>query len=101
MSENIKDTIAAVSYDYSKSTVFCMGGSRSDKEIMSRNIAPTIYIYSVMTDTVTKNLQVEKEVSKILDSAHIPQHLLCKSHTCEKLKAISSMLIWSQTGNLN
>ena len=38
-----------------------------------------------MTDAVTKNLEVEKEVARILGSTHIPLHILCKSHTCEKL----------------
>jgi hypothetical protein len=37
-----------------------------------------------MTDSVSKNLQVEFEVSKRLDSKHIPIQLLCKSHVCEK-----------------
>ena len=41
-------------------------------------------IYAFMTDAVTKNPEVEPEVSKIFESSHIP-HVLCKSHTCEKL----------------
>ena len=42
------------------------------------------HIYDVMTDAVTKNLKIEEEVAKALGSSHIPRHLLCKSHTCEK-----------------
>jgi len=41
-------------------------------------------IYAVMTDAVTKNLKIEEEVAKALGSSHVPLHLLCKSHTCEK-----------------
>ena len=40
-----------------------------------------------MTDSVSKNLQVEYEVAKQLSSKHISIHLLCKSHVCEKLDA--------------
>ena len=38
-----------------------------------------------MTDAASKNLQVEYLVAEMLGSEHIPIHLLCKSHTCEKL----------------
>ena len=38
-----------------------------------------------MTDAVSKNLKVEHAVADILGSDHVPLHLLCKSHTCEKL----------------
>ena len=38
-----------------------------------------------MTDAVSKNLKVEVEVSRRLETDHIPIHILCKSHTCEKL----------------
>ena len=38
-----------------------------------------------MTDSVTKNLKVEDSMAKELGSKHVPHHLLCKSHTCEKL----------------
>ena len=38
-----------------------------------------------MTDAVSKNLKVEAEVSKQLNTEHIPTHLLCRSHTCQKL----------------
>ena len=37
-----------------------------------------------MTDSVSKNLNVEYEFAKGLQSDHIPKHLLCKSHVCEK-----------------
>jgi hypothetical protein len=39
---------------------------------------------AIMTDSVSKNLQIEIEVAKVLQSDHIPLHLLCKSHVCEK-----------------
>ena len=42
-------------------------------------------IYAYMTDSVSKNLKVEYAVAEILGSSHIPIHILCKSHTCEKL----------------
>ena len=42
-------------------------------------------IYALMTDAVTKNMKIEEYVAKELKSSHIPLHLLCKSHTCEKL----------------
>ena len=37
-----------------------------------------------MTDAATKNLKVEAAVSETLGTEHIPLHILCKSHTCEK-----------------
>ena len=38
-----------------------------------------------MSDAVAKNLQIEKTVPKVLNSHHEPYHILCKSHTVEKL----------------
>ena len=38
-----------------------------------------------MTDAVTKKLKVEVEVSQALETDHVLIHILCKSHTCEKL----------------
>ena len=35
-------------------------------------------LYAIMTDAVTKNLNVESEVAQILGSNHIPKHILCK-----------------------
>ena len=32
-----------------------------------------------------KNLEVDKMVPQIIGSNHIPYHILCKSHTVEKL----------------
>ena len=37
-----------------------------------------------MTDSVTKNLKVEEGVAETLNSRHIPYHILCKSHACER-----------------
>ena len=38
-----------------------------------------------MSHSVTKNLQVEEHVATKHNSEHIPKHILCNSHTCEKL----------------
>ena len=37
----------------------------------------------LMTDSVSKNLQIENLIAATLVSHHIPMHLLCVSHTCE------------------
>ena len=42
-------------------------------------------IYAFMTDSVTKNLEVEKLVSETLGTDYVPIHILCKSHVCEKI----------------
>ena len=39
----------------------------------------------LMTDAVTKNLSIENGVSLKIGSTYVPKHLLCKSHTVEKL----------------
>ena len=38
---------------------------------------------ALMTDSVTKNLKIECGVAEVLNSRHIPYHLLCKAHTVE------------------
>ena len=38
-----------------------------------------------MTDAVSKDLKIVEGISKLLGSNHKPHHLLCKSHTVEKL----------------
>ena len=40
-----------------------------------------------MTDAVSKNLKLGESVAAKLGSNHIPYHLLCKSHTSERLDA--------------
>ena len=40
---------------------------------------------AIMTDAVTKNLEIEETITKALDLSHVPLHLLCKSHTVEAL----------------
>ena len=40
---------------------------------------------AIMTDAVTKNLEIEEKIAKALDSSYMPLHLLCKSHTVEAL----------------
>ena len=42
-------------------------------------------VTAFMSDSVTKNLHVPELVAAELKSDHIPYHLLCKAHTCEKL----------------
>ena len=42
---------------------------------------------AVMTDAVGKNLKIETGVAEELRSDHVSHHLLCKSHTCERLDA--------------
>lgn len=42
-------------------------------------------IDAIMTDAVRKNMKIGEGVAEILTSNHIPIHLLCKSHTCERL----------------
>ena len=54
------------------------GGNKSSKELWEN-------IYAYITDAASKNLKVEYEVSKKLGAKHVPIHLLCKSHTCERL----------------
>ena len=53
-------------------------GNKSSKELWEN-------IYAYMTDAASKNLKLGYEVSKQLGTKHVPIHLLCKSHTCEKL----------------
>ena len=38
---------------------------------------------SLMTDSVSKNLQIGEGVAKEIESRHVPFHLLCKSHPVE------------------
>ena len=44
-------------------------------------------IDALMTDAVSKNLKIETGVAECLASKHVPYHLLCKSHTCERFDA--------------
>ena len=39
----------------------------------------------IMTDAVSKNLKIEDGVAEALQSRNVPYHILCKSHTCERL----------------
>ena len=39
---------------------------------------------ALMTDAVSKNLKIGEGVAAKLGSNHVPFHLLCKSHTCER-----------------
>ena len=41
-------------------------------------------IDAIMTDAVSKNLKIEDGVGEALPSRHVPYHILCKSHTCER-----------------
>ena len=40
-------------------------------------------IGAIMTDSVSKNLEIGNMIAASLSSLHIPLHLLCASHTCE------------------
>ena len=42
---------------------------------------------AIMTDAVSKNLHIEDYIGQAIGSDHRPHHLLCKSHTVEKLDA--------------
>ena len=39
----------------------------------------------IMTDSVEKNLHIEKGIAKELKSNHVPYHFSCKAHTVEAL----------------
>ena len=39
----------------------------------------------IMTDSLEKNLHIEKGIAKELKSNHVPYHFLCKTHTVEAL----------------
>ena len=39
----------------------------------------------IMTDSVEKNLKIEFEIARELNSEHVPLHTLCKAHTVEAL----------------
>ena len=53
-------------------------GSSSAKDLWEN-------VTAFMTDAASKNLKVEYLVAEKLGSEHVPYHLLCKAHTCEKL----------------
>ena len=44
-----------------------------------------VKIDAFMTDTASKNLKVPEGVAETLNSSHVPYHILCKSHTCERM----------------
>ena len=39
----------------------------------------------IMTVSVEKNLHIEEEIARQLNSDHVPLHTLCKAHTVEAL----------------
>ena len=39
--------------------------------------------YCSLTDSVSKNLEIETLIAASLASSHIPLHLICVTHTCE------------------
>ena len=80
-----------------------------NRQNISKLIAETLYRLSVtigttpkmiwelidgfMSDSVTKNLQVEHLVAEVLGLDHIPSHYLCNAHTSEKFnEALLSVL---------
>ena len=44
-------------------------------------------VYALMSDAVTKNMNVQTLVAEKLGSSHIPHHFLCKSYTCERMES--------------
>ena len=42
-------------------------------------------LFALMTDSVSKNLKIEDGISEYFGPTYKPIHLLCKSHTAEKL----------------
>ena len=72
-----RDQIAKLIIETLKRLSVACGSQFSPKEFWEM-------IDAFMTDAVTKNLEVEKTVAERLESDHIPYHLLCKAHTCEK-----------------
>ena len=57
--------------------------------VMSTKSVSSLYLWkmtnSIMTDAVSKNLLIEDGVAEKLGTDYKPYHLLCKSHTVEKL----------------
>ena len=49
----------------------------TDKKVLWEKVT------ALMTDSVSKNLEIENHIAASLVSNHIPMHLLCVSHTCE------------------
>lgn len=51
-------------------------------------------IDALMTDSVNKNMEVEKLVALEIGSSHVPIHLICQSHFCESAdRAVSKCLV--------
>ena len=53
-------------------------GSATAKDLWEKTL-------TIMTDSVEKNLHIEKGIAKELKSNHVPYHFLCKAHTVEAL----------------
>ena len=53
-------------------------GSATAKDLWEKTLI-------IMTDSVEKNLHIEKGIAKELKSNHVPYHFLCKAHTVEAL----------------
>ena len=75
------------------------GSEALSKDISAKNLWEKIDNF--MTDSVTKNLEVEKYVAEKLGSDHIPHHILCKAHVVEKfdetnLKVLSNIEVQLQ-----
>lgn len=59
--------------------------SELDKESNIKAVHLWVKTDAFMSDAVSKNLQIETTVAEALQSKHKPYHILCKSHTVEKL----------------
>lgn len=50
-------------------------------------------IYALMTDSVSKNMGIEKMTAELIESDHVPLHLICQSHFTENAdRSISKAL---------
>ena len=56
---------------------------------------------TIMTDAVSKNLKIENNIVDHFHSNHKPYHLLCKSHTVEKLDASNLSVLSKVEASVN
>ena len=54
-----------------------------------------------MTDAVSKNLKIENNIADHFHSNHKPYHLLCKSHTVEKLDTLNLSVLSKVEASVN
>ena len=76
--QQIVDLLVETCHRLSLATSVHLGQEITSKQLWEKTV-------SIMTDSVTKNLQIEDGIAETLNSMHIPNHFLCKSHTFEKI----------------